>query len=131
MQSALLHDAAVGLPFLQPSWLARVKAVKSTRELASLEHAFASTPVDRAKKAARARYLIAAIDEGPTFLAFDGDRAHDVRFAIVEPASSNVVLRLRRHVDPARVSAPRRVKYSVDIDGCTVALDAHDALRVP
>jgi len=128
-QAGLLRDAALGLPFLQPSWLERVKTVRSTRDLAAFEHAFASAPIERAKKVARARYLIAALDEGPTFLAFDGDKAHDVRFAIIELASSNVLLRLRRHVDPANVSAPRRVKYSMDIDGCIVSLDALDALR--
>ena len=127
-QVASLRDAAVGLPLLQPSFLARVKAVRSAREFVALEHAFASAPIGRAKKVAHAQYLIAAIDEGPTFLAFSGDTAHDVRFAIVELATSKVVLRVRRHVDPANVSAARRVKYSVDIDGCTVALEARDAV---
>jgi hypothetical protein len=73
--AALLREAEEGLPLLQPSWLARVKTANSNLRLANLEDAFSKAPIDRAKKAARGQYLVAALDEGGEFLAFDGDRA--------------------------------------------------------
>jgi hypothetical protein len=125
---ALLRDAEAGLPFLLPAWSVRVTSASTTKELARLEEAFAHAPIEEAKRAAHARYLVAVLDEGTGFVAFDGDFAHDVRVAIVDLRDASALLRVRRRVDPSWISVPRRAKYSVDVDGCALALDLRESL---
>jgi hypothetical protein len=123
--AVLLRDAEAGLPILAPDWLLRVKVATPTA-LARLETAHARAPVDAAQRAARARSLLVALDEGAGSLALDGDHAHDVRVAIVDLASGAELLRLRRRVDPSWVAPSRRAKYSIALDGCTLALDVRE-----
>lgn len=122
---ALLRDAESGLPFLAPAFVERVNGA-SALGLGRLEEALAHAPLDEAKKGARARYLIAALDEGSTSVDFEGDHAHDVRVAIVDLASTSDMLRVRRRADPGIVSAARRAKYSVDVDGCALAVEVRE-----
>jgi hypothetical protein len=126
-----LDDAIVGLPFLLPPWADRVRAAEDANELARLKRDFERTPIERAKQAARAEILVAAADEpgdgsGPTEL--DGERPHDVRITIVDLRRGEVLLRMRRHVDPSWISAARRPMYATGLDGCAFAFDVHEAL---
>ena len=123
----LLRDAEGGIPLLLPSWLDRVKTANSGIALAQLELAFAKSPVEKAKRAAGARYLLAVLDEGLGPTSFDGDRAHDTRVLVFDVALSKLVLRLRRHVDPSFISASQRRKSSIELDQCAIAFDVRAA----
>lgn len=123
--AVLLRDAEAGLPLLAPDWLLRVKVATPTA-LARLESAYAHAPIEHAKQAARARSLLVVLDEGAGALALGGDHPHDARVAIVDLASRIELLRLRRRVDPSWVAPARRAKYSVDLDGCALALDVRE-----
>jgi hypothetical protein len=71
--------------------------------------------------------LIAVMDEaGPAggITEMDGERAHDARVAIQERASRKVLLRVRKHVDPAGWSTVNRAQYAAGLDGCALALQA-------
>lgn len=125
---SLLRDAEEGLPLLAPAWLARVKLASTNAALARLEEALARAPIDAAKRAARARYLLAALDEGAGGNELEGDRPHDVRVALIDLATGEPLLRVRRRVDPAWVSPLRRARYSVELDGCALALDVREAV---
>jgi hypothetical protein len=123
--AVLLRDAEAALPLLAPDWLLRVKVATPTA-LARLETAYAHAPIEPAKQAARARTLLAVLDEGAGGLALGGDQPHDTRVALVDLATRTELLRLRRHVDPSWVAPSRRAKYSVDLDGCALALDVRE-----
>lgn len=125
---SLLRDAEGGIPLLLPSWLDGVKKANSGIALAQLEIAFAKSPIERAKRAAGGRYLLAALDEGIGPVAFDGDRAHDTRVLIFDLALSKLILRLRKHVDPSFISEARRRRYSVEMDQCAIAFDVRAAV---
>jgi hypothetical protein len=124
---SLLRHAEAGMPFLLPPWMARVQATRSTLDLAQMEQAFAQAPIEEAKTAARSRHLLAVLDEG-FGAGLDGDRAHDVRVLLVDLTTTTVLLRLRRHVDPIIVSPPSRPRFSVEVDGCVLALDVRESI---
>lgn len=126
----LLHEAIVGLPFLAPSWEAKVAEAKDARELVRLRADLQKAPVEGAKKAARAQLLVYAMDEpgrgsGPSEL--DGERVHDVRVGLVELASGRVLLRVKRTVDPSWMSSTARVVYASGMDACLLAMDVRAA----
>jgi hypothetical protein len=78
--------------------------------------------------------LLMVMDEsgdgkGPTEL--DGERPHDVRVALVDLASARMVLRLRRHVDPAWIGTAARSEHASGLDGCALAFDVREAARAP
>ncbi|MDF2696034.1 MAG: hypothetical protein K0S65_4417 [Labilithrix sp.] len=127
-----LNDVIVGLPFLLPPWSEKVRAAENAQDVARLRTELERAPIERAKQAAAAGLLLVAIDEagdgaGPTEL--DGERKHPVRVALVDLASSKVLLRARHVVDPSPFSATRRATYAVGLDGCSLALDVHDDVR--
>jgi hypothetical protein len=127
-----LNDAIVGLPFLLPTWAEKVRAAESADEVVRLRTDLERAPIERAKQAAGAELLLAAIDEpgdlaGPTEL--DGERKHPVRVVLVDLASSKVLLRLRRVVDPIGITPVKRATYATGIDSCTLALDVHEGVR--
>lgn len=121
-----LHDAEAGLPFLQPSWEAQVKAERDAAELTRLERAFTAAPIERALKAARARLLLYAMDDAGDrggLSELDGERPHDVRIGIVDLRAGKVLLRLRKRVDPSWISLSSRPQYASGLDSCALALD--------
>ncbi|HEY2514245.1 MAG TPA: hypothetical protein VGI39_25435 [Polyangiaceae bacterium] len=127
----LLKEAALGLPFLQPSWSARVEAAPEHEDLAKLRRDFDKAPIAAAKQAAHAEHLLAVLDEpgdgsGPTEL--DGERAHFIRVALVEMNSGRPLLRLRRRVDPSGISTGPRNQYARGLDACGLALDVREAI---
>jgi hypothetical protein len=128
-----VNDAVVGLPLLAPEWAARVRAAKDAREIARLRGELERGVVARAKQAARAEVLLAAIDEpgdpasDPTEL--DGERRHAVRVVLVDLGASKVLLRTRKIVDPAWISVAKRPVYAAGLDGCALAFDIHEEVR--
>lgn len=124
-------DAVVGLPLLQPPWAERVQRAEAAGDLAKLRKELDKAPIEDAKRAAKASLLVVAMDEpgagtGPTEL--DGERPHEVRIALVDLATSKVLLRVRKHVDPTWISSNARAQYASGLDGCALALDVHESV---
>jgi hypothetical protein len=127
-----LADAHLGLPLLAPAWERRVIDAETPRELRDLRRELERAPLASAKEAAKARWLLVAVDEpghGPGPTEIDGERAHAIRLALVEVASGRVALRLRRDVDPSGLSEAARVQFASGLDSCRFALDVLDAVR--
>jgi len=127
-----LHDVQTGLPFLQPSWAAQVRESKTLAELDGLGRAFEKAPIAAARSGLKAALLIFAIDEPgdtATPAELDGERAHDVRVGLVDLVSDTVLLRLRRHVDPAKISVKQRSLYASGIDACALAMDVRRSVE--
>jgi len=127
-----LQDAVVGLPLLTPAWADRVRAADGPAEVAKLRKELERAPLERAKAAARAEILIVAIDEpgdggGPTEL--DGERQHAIRLVVVDLASSSVLLRMRKLVDPSWISLAKKSEYASGLDSCGLAFDIHESVR--
>jgi hypothetical protein len=130
----LLHEAQQGLPFLAPAWQNTLRAANSQAELDRLQRAFEHAPIEAAKRAARTRLLLVAMDErgdgrGP--IELDGAHPHPVRVGLVDLGSQKVLLRLRRSVDPKWISPARRAEYARGLDGCALALDVRDSVAGP
>lgn len=124
-------DARDGLPFLIPQFKETVAKAHDIKEIESLSARFKKAPLARAKQALRAELLMVAMDDtasgtGPTEL--DGARAHDVRFTIVEVHSTNLLVRLRKHVDPSWVSLPQRAQNANKLDSCVLAMDIRESI---
>jgi hypothetical protein len=128
---SLLRDAEGGIPLLLPKWIEQVKKASSGIELGQLESAFARSPVEKAKRAAGARILLVALDEGIGAAAFEGDREHHTRVLLFDLALDKPLLRLRKHVDPSFIPEARRRKYSVEIDQCAIAFDVRASIAPP
>jgi hypothetical protein len=123
-----LYPALAALPFLAREWRARVVEASDPRDLDKLRRVFERVPFDAAKRAVSSELLLFAMDEpgdttGPTEL--DGERPHHVRIGLVELATSKLLLRLRRRVDPRWLSAPVRAEFASVIDSCALAFDVH------
>jgi hypothetical protein len=128
-----LHEAELGLPLLLPRWGERVRAAKDLQELARLERELRKAPIAATESIVKAELLIAAFDEpnvGGGVTELDGEHTHAIRLLVIELTSARVLLRLRRQVDPSWITANRRSQYARELDGCKLALDVHDAVRV-
>jgi hypothetical protein len=128
----LLGEAVAGLPYLLPSWTSHVEEAPSIAAIDDLRAEFRAAHTERALRALKATVLLWAFDEagthdGPTEL--DGERPHDIRLGLVDLAASKLLLRLRRHVDPAWISTPRRMEYAAGLDACALAYDVNAELR--
>lgn len=125
-----LHDLEAGLPFLLPPWSERVRAAEDAADLSRLKKDLARAPLARAKQAARARLLLAAMDEpGEGATELDGERPHHVRLALVDLAEDRVLFRVRRRVDPKWITPAKRPTHATDLDGCALAFDVASASR--
>ncbi len=125
-----LHEAEVGMPLLSPPWSARVVAAKEPKELAALRTELERAPLARARQAARAEVLLVAVDEPGTpggLTELDGERAHDVRVALIDLAAGKVLLRMRRRVDPTPWSQTSRTEFASGLDACALAFDVRAA----
>jgi hypothetical protein len=124
-QARRLHDAAFGLKQLLFPWEERVQRAGELRDLDRLKGELDKVPVAETKRAAQSDLLIAAMDEpdepGPADL--DGERAHQVRVAIVDLRAGMLLLRARKRVDPNWLAAATRSKYASAVDGCALAFD--------
>jgi len=126
-----LRDLLLGMPSLQAPFAARVAVAKSKREIEHLRYAFEHAPIAAARRAARAEQLLVAIDEpgeGSGFSELEGDRPHFVRVMLVDLATSAVALRVRKRVDPAWITASRRVQNAFALDSCVLALDIRESV---
>jgi hypothetical protein len=126
-----LQAALVGLPYLAPAWEARLREAENQLELDKLTRAFDHAPLEAAKRAAKSSQLLFVLDEpgdgtGPTEL--DGERPHQVRVHLVDLESQQLLLRLRRRVDPAWISPGLRAEYAGAIDSCALALDVRESV---
>jgi hypothetical protein len=111
---------------LSPAFEARVRSVRGGRALAVLEHEVERAHLEEGKKALGAPLLLAVMDEPGDAHAvadLDGERAHTVRVELVEVATSKVLLRARKHVDPSEWSAASRADLSSGLDACALAFD--------
>jgi hypothetical protein len=126
-----LRDAVLGMPFLSAEFAERVRAAGDRTELVRLRNAFDKAPLAAATRAAKARLLVFVVDEpsapGGT-VELDGEKAHVVRGGRVDLQSASTLLRLRKRVDPAWISAARRVDSAGALDSCSLALDVHESL---
>jgi len=120
-----LHEAEGGLRHLLFPWQERVENARELRDLERVEADLGKVAVAETKRAARAELLIAAMDEpdepGPADL--DGERAHQVRVAIVDLRAGKALLRVRKRVDPNWLAASTRSTLASAVDGCALALD--------
>jgi hypothetical protein len=125
-----LYHALAGLPFLNPNWARRVVEAETQHDITRLERTFERAPLKAAKLAAQASLLLFAMDEadgtGPTEL--DGERAHHVRVGLVDLDTEQLLLRLRRYVDPSWISANARAEYASGIDSCALGADVRAAV---
>ena len=125
-----LADAQALLRVLSPAWEARVRAADAS-QLTKLRGELDRVPIEKGKQALKAGLLIVAMDEPAPVTSpaeLDGERAHEVRVAIVEASSSKVLLRLRKHVDPGDWSAKARPDYARGLDECGLAVDVREAV---
>ncbi|HEX7671823.1 MAG TPA: hypothetical protein VF395_19650 [Polyangiaceae bacterium] len=126
-----LFDAEAGLPLLMPEWAGRVRTAEDAVALGHLEHELGAAPLEAAKKAAKAQILLFAMDDpgdSGGLSELDGERPHDVRVGLVDLRHETVLLRLRKHVDPAWISLPKRAQYASGLDGCALALDVRTSV---
>lgn len=129
---ARLADAYAGLHVAAPAFEARVHAARDSFELAKLRQEFSRAPIAKAKQALDAAWLVAAMDESPATMGaaeLDGERAHDVRVAIVDLASGAILLRLRKRLDPSGWSPAGRADYARGLDECALAVDVRAAAK--
>jgi len=119
------------LPLLDPSWKGRIEAAENAAALATYQKLFDVAPLPSAVRAAKARQLLAVMDEpgDPTVPAeLDGERRHAVRVTLTDLSSGQVRLRYRGAVDPSWLSEGARAEHASGIDGCSLALDFRKAV---
>jgi hypothetical protein len=126
-----LAELQLGLMVLSPEWQAKVEAAETHAQLDDLRQALDQAPIDAAKRAAKARLLLVALDEpgslqGP--IELDGERPHPVRVALYEIATEKVLFRLRRQVDPSWIAPKNRPRHARGLDGCALALDVRSSV---
>jgi hypothetical protein len=131
---ARLADAQAGLRVLSPEWEARVRAADDDVALGKLRTELERAPLEKAKQALKAEYLVVVMDEtgtgsGPSEL--DGERPHDVRVAIVDLGAGRVLLRTRKHVDPSAWSVKGRTQWAIGLDECALAIDVRALSSAP
>ncbi len=126
-----LEDARAGLPLLLPPWADRVVAANDTAEIARLRRELDRAPIDRAKQALHAEVLVVAMDEANEPLGateLDGEHAHTIRVGVIELATSKVLFRTRKRVDPTWISEGKRPRYASGLDACALAFEIHDGV---
>lgn len=124
----------LALPLLEPGWRTRAAQADDRASLRRLEQAFSAAPVPAALRAAKARQVMAVMDEpgAPGAVTeLDGERPHPVRALLVDLTSGAVRFRVRRDVDPSWISPSARAELARGIDSCGLALDVREALLAP
>ncbi|HEY5957690.1 MAG TPA: hypothetical protein VIV60_14100 [Polyangiaceae bacterium] len=129
-----LFELESGIQFLKQEWGDRVRGARDLQELSKLSRELRHAPILRAKHALKSRLLIGVADEanegnGPTEL--DGEHRHQVRLLVSDIATGDVLLRQRRVVDPAWITANRRSQYARELDGCRFALEVREQVSSP
>lgn len=127
-----LDSVKRGLPFLQPAFADGVRAAPDGIAIRALKKELDGASLDTARAAMRAEVVFAVMDEpAPAggITEIDGERAHDVRVAIVDRKTSTILFRARKHVDPSDWTTQNRAQFASGLDGCALAYDLRDGLR--
>lgn len=130
-----LNSVLVGIPLLAPEWAERVRRASDAKELSDLRATLLKASLPDAVRAAKARYLLAVLDEakdgnGPTEL--DGAYRHYARVVLIDLANDTPLLRARKLVDPDWIGETSRVGYASGIIGCELALEVRaEATGIP
>lgn len=123
-----LHELEVGLPLLAPEVLRKAEKESDLPTLLKMKRDLDRAPIDGAKRGARARLLLAAMDEpGEGATELDGERRHHVRVALVDVVTGAKLVDVRRLVDPSWISADARPMHARAYDSCLLALDIRAA----
>lgn len=125
------QSALLAAPVLDPAWVEKVKRASSQKEIGSLRSALKKAQLDAAKRAMKSELLLALIDEpkeGDRPSELDGANPHHVRVVLVEIATGEVLLRLRKFVDPSWIAEGSRVEYATGINACELAMDVRAAV---
>ena len=121
-----LGDAYTSLALLDRAWEGRVRASHNEHEIIVLQNELHRAPFDDAKQALDAELLLAVIDEpgDPSSPAeLDGERAHTMRVLVFDLKSDQVLVRVRRPVDPEAWSQSARAEWASGLDACALAYD--------
>jgi hypothetical protein len=124
-----LYDLLSGIPLLQPSWKARVKAATKMRDVTRLERDFHAARLDETAAAARARLVLFVVDEPSApggITELDGERPHDVRVTLFALGQQKPLLRVRKHVDPSVFSDRARASHASALDACALSFDVRE-----
>jgi len=128
-----LGELQAGLPFLAPEYAKKVEASSDVVDLTKWKKEVDRAPLDTAKRAAKARLLLAAMDEpgdgSPAEL--DGERRHHVRILLVDLSTEATLLDMRKLADPSWISEKHRSDMAKGLDSCLLALDVRDAALTP
>jgi len=126
-----LGDAYLGLPFLDTAWRDQVVQAEHHQELERLGRSFELAPIEAARRALKSRLLLFVIDEpgAPSATTeLDGEKPHAVRVGLRDLVTGQLLLRLRRQVDPSGFSDITRAEYARGVDDCGLALDVQKAV---
>ncbi len=124
-------DIAEGMPFFSRPFRESVQATSDLRALDRKERELSNAPIEQAKAAAAAHLFMLVVDEpsdgtGPTEI--DGEAPHFVRVMIADLETDEVVLSVRRHVDPRWISEGKRSVDARSLDSCALAHDLRTEL---
>lgn len=125
-----MHSPLVVTARLDAGWTQALEAAEDRRALTGLRHEWERVPFEAAERALAARQLLFVLDEAPTQQGpaeLDGERPHAVRVGLVDLERDELLLSIRRHVDPSWLSEAARAEYAQGIDSCALALDVHEA----
>ncbi|HET9955263.1 MAG TPA: hypothetical protein VFQ61_12200 [Polyangiaceae bacterium] len=126
-----LHGALAGLPFLGDAWAKHIQTAPDTLEIDKLRRLFEKAPIESAKKAAQSSILLLALDEPGELTVpaeLDGERPHAVRAALIDLDQGRWLLRVRRTVDPRKLSSENRATRASALDACGFALEVRQAV---
>lgn len=128
-----LGEVQAGVPFFAPEYAKKVEASSDIVDLTKWKKEVDRAPLEAAKRAAKARLLLVAMDEpgdgGPAEL--DGERRHHVRVALMDLTTEATLLDVRKLVDPSWISAARRNDMARGLDSCVLALDIRESAIAP
>jgi hypothetical protein len=127
-----LHDVIAAQPFIEGDWLDQIRNAGSVGEINELRTMMERAQLARAVPATQAEILIYLLDEPKkpgTVTDLDGATDHFLRLGVVDLTASQVVLRLRRHVEPSWVSKAKRVYLARGLVACRLAFDLRQELK--
>lgn len=126
-----LHDLESGTSRLSLAWGAAIAGARDTKALSRLQRDFQKAPILGVKNALRAEVLVATLDEADDsggVTEMDGEHPHTVRVVLWDLKRAELLLSVRRHVDPSWVSPNRRSQYARELDSCKLAIAVHDTV---
>lgn len=128
-----LGELTAGISFLAPEYAKKIEASTDIVELTKWKKEVDRAPLEATKRAAKARLLLAAMDEpgDGTPAELDGERRHHVRVVLVDLTTEATLLDIRKLVDPSWISEKHRSDMARGLDSCILAVDIRDAALTP